>query len=504
MYMDFFNRSLIRFSWWSIKKVYRTLIVTVIGALFVAVIAFTLYIRSLPALNTWHTTRLKNEFSIHSNIKSIEAYMALEDGLFDELETKVYDRVLPQEQNHINRYTRDSLADPSRWKPNWNRSFELPVENPKGAVLLLHGMSDAPYSLHTQAEYLHQNGYWVLGLRMPGHGTVPSGLTRITWQDMAAVVELGMKYLDKKLGSKPIHIMGYSTGATLALNYTLNALKEDSGLRVPDSLIFYSPAVGVSAAAPLAVWQSRIGHLLGISKLEWNSISPEYDPFKYGSFAVNAGDQVYRLAKRVQEQFDDLEKHPAAKPFPPILSFSSIVDSTVSIPAVIDGLFNRLPISSGKKPTLVLFDINHNFDRNNVVRSAVQESLKTLRNTPLKPSYTFELISNIDTGDESVERIVNRQERERLPYAWSKNLYSLSHLSLPITPDDPLYGNENAPKSPGIQLGHLAMYGETGVLQIAPSALLRQRWNPFHAYIKKRVLAFLKGMKQGSLRQSAP
>jgi len=489
--MGFFNHSLVRFSWWSIKKVYRILIVTAVGALFVGVIAFTLYIRSLPALNTWHTARLTNEYTLHSHIKSIKEYMALENRLFEEMESKVYDKVLPSEKNPINRYTKNSIADPSRWNPNWNRSFELPVENPKGAVLLLHGMSDAPYSLHTQAKYLHQNGYWVLGLRMPGHGTIPSGLTHITWQDMAAVVKLGMQHLDEKLRSKPIHIIGYSTGATLALNYTLNTLKTPSRLRVPDSLVFYSPAVGVSTAAPLAVWQSRIGHLLGIPKLEWNSISPEYDPFKYGSFAVNAGDQVYRLAKRVQEQFDDLQKHPSATPFPPILSFSSIVDTTVSIPAVIDDLFKRLPGTSRGKHTLVLFDINHNFDRNNVVRSAVQESLKTLRNTPLKPSYTFELISNIDTGDESVERIVNRQERERLPYAWSKNLYSLSHLSLPITPDDPLYGNENAPKSPGIQLGHLAMYGETGVLQIAPSVLLRQRWNPFHAYIKKRVLAFL-------------
>jgi len=486
--MEFLDKYVIRLSWWSLKKIYRILIVTSIGALFIGIIAFSLYMRSLPALSTWHTTLLKNEFTTQSKIKNITEYMALETKLFEELETEVYDKVLSTEQNRVNRYTKGSISNPSLWKPNWNKSFELTLTNPKGAVLLLHGMSDSPYSLHTQAEYLHKNGFWVLGLRMPGHGTIPSGLRNMKWQDMAAVVELGMQHLEEQLGSKPIHIMGYSTGAPLALNYTLKALEEKSTLRVPDSLLFYSPAIGVSAAAPLAVWQSRVGYLLGLPKLEWNALLPEYDPFKYGSFAVNAGDQVYRLAKEVQNQFDQLDKHPSTKTFPPLLSFSSIVDSTVSVTAVVDNLFNRLPKG---KHSLVFFDINHNFDRNHLVKSALSTNIQILRDTPENENYTFELISNIHTKDRSVERIVNHKEAMALPFEWSKGLYSLSHLAMPISSDDPLYGNADAPKSPGIQLGHLAIYGETGVLQISSASLLRQRWNPFHSYIKQRVLAFL-------------
>ncbi len=173
--------------------------------------------------------------------------MALEERLFNELENKIYDNIPKKEQNSINRYTKNSLSDPRKWKPNWNRTFELPVAQPKGAVLLLHGMSGAPYSLHNQAEYLQKEGYWALGLRMPGHGTIPSGLRNMKWQDMAVVLKLGMKHLEKKVGNKPIHLMGYSTGAPLALNYTLEALKDSSTMRVPSSLLFYSPAIGVSA-----------------------------------------------------------------------------------------------------------------------------------------------------------------------------------------------------------------------------------------------------------------
>jgi len=171
-----------------------------------------------------------------------------------------------------------------------------------------------------------------------------------------------------------------------------------------------------------------------------------------------------------------------------VLSFSSIVDSTVSVPAVIDKLFNKLPKG---KHTLVLFDINHNFNRNHLVKPALSNSIEALRNTAINENYTFELISNIHTKNRTVERIVNHKEIIPLPYQWSKGLYSLSHLTMPISPNDPLYGNENAPKSPGIQLGHLAIYGETGVLQISSATLLRQRWNPFHGYIRGRVLEFL-------------
>ena len=62
-------------------------------------------------------------------------------------------------------------------------------------------MSDSPYSLHSQAEFLHKKGVWVVAMRMPGHGTVPSGLVKLKWQDMAAVVKIGMARLHQKLGN---------------------------------------------------------------------------------------------------------------------------------------------------------------------------------------------------------------------------------------------------------------------------------------------------------------
>lgn len=478
----------IKAPWWSIRKVTYLIWISFLGVLVVGVVAFILYMQSLPSLSIWHTTVLKNEFTRHSNIEDFDSYVALENRLFQELDSEVYDKVPKAEQNSINRYTKKSFSDPKRWSKAWNRSFELPVKDPKMGVLLLHGMSDSPYSLHAQAEYLQRKGVWVVAMRMPGHGTIPSGLTEVKWQDMAAVVKIGMKRLTQKLGDKPIHIMGYSTGAPLALNYTLTALK-DNTLTLPSSLVFYSPAIGVSKAAPLAVWQSRIGHFFDLPKLEWNTIAPEYDPFKYNSFAVDAGDQVYRICKEVQKQFDDYSaQRQHTKEFPPVLSFQSIIDKTVSVSDTVNNLYKRLPKGDH---ALVLFDINNHFSLNLLVKANVAHSIEYLKENSAGSNYQFDLITDLNSSNGRLNLVTNHKAVKGLPYYWPKSLFSLSHLAMPIPEDDPLYGGENAAKSPGIQLGHLAIYGESSVLEITPSVILRQRWNPFHKYIKERVLTFL-------------
>ena len=159
------------------------------------------------SLQEWHTTRLKSEFSTKDidTITSFADYQHMEDLLFEELK-QVY---LPNTPDNVTlRYSEGSAADPTVRTPNWNRSFILPAQNAIGAALLLHGMSDSPYSLRQLALALNEKGYTVLGLRMPGHGTAPSGMVYVHWQDMAAAVNLGMSHLNQLQPGQPIHIVG--------------------------------------------------------------------------------------------------------------------------------------------------------------------------------------------------------------------------------------------------------------------------------------------------------
>ena len=86
----------------------------------------------------------------------------------------------------FNRYVAGSRSDPDEWTTNWNMTFVLePRGAPTGGVLLLHGLTDSPYSLRSLAEVLAGDGRRVVGLRLPGHGTAPSGLLQFELEDLA-------------------------------------------------------------------------------------------------------------------------------------------------------------------------------------------------------------------------------------------------------------------------------------------------------------------------------
>jgi hypothetical protein len=87
----------------------------------------------------------------------------------------------------------------------------------------------------------------------------------------------------------------------LAVNYAL-AVADNPRLPQITSLALLSLEIGASEVAALAVWQARLGILLGLDKLAWNDLLPEYDPYKYGSFAVNAGDVAHRSPKKFNSE----------------------------------------------------------------------------------------------------------------------------------------------------------------------------------------------------------
>ena len=346
------------------RRFLHVLLSSLLGAL-VVIVALAVYeLNSRPDLSVWHTTVLDQEFSADSGLKNFREYLELEDRLFEQLDQEIYQKIERNDKRAINRYLRDSLSDPGRWPTNWNRSFVLPVDDPKFGVLLLHGMSDSPYSLRSIGQLLHGHGAYVIGMRVPGHGQAPSGLLETTWEDMAAAVRLAMTELHEKAAGVPSYIVGYSNGGALAVQYTLDSLADES-LKAVDGLILISPEIGISKFAALAKWQERLGHLLGLEKLAWNSLSPEYDPWKYGSFALNAGKQAYRITQEIQRQITAQAKAGTLGRVPPILAFQSVVDATVTAPALVNNLFDRLPAISSEQGNshqihheLVLFDIN--------------------------------------------------------------------------------------------------------------------------------------------------
>ena len=462
-----------------------------LGVFVTLLVGFTVAMNARQDLSIWHLVDLDEEFTTPSDVASFDEYLLLEDRLFTQLDKRVYAETGPVGNDVVNRYKRGSLSDPTRRPTNWNRSYELSVDKPRASVLLLHGLSDSPYSLRAIAQRLHAADAQVLGLRIPGHGTVPSGLVNTSWKDMAAAVKLAVQHLDARHPDTPLHIVGYSNGAALAVHYALTALDETE-LPAVDRLVLISPQIGVTKAAVLAIWQARLGSLLGMEKLAWNSIEPEYDPYKYGSFAINAGDVSYRITREIQSLLDKATRVGNLDELPPIQAFSSVVDATVSAPALIKGLLGRLPPGGNE---LVLFDINASVGMEHLYKWRPAEMVDALRRGG-DQHYSLSLVSNAhDPGGAVTERRWiadgSAHTETALNLSWPDGVYSLSHVALPIPPQDPLYGGDPQGPDTELQLGDLAFRGERGVLQISSDAMLRLRWNPFYAYQERKILGFL-------------
>jgi esterase/lipase len=447
-----------------------------------------------PPLQPWHTERLTAEFTTDraDEIRSFEDYRQLEDELFQQLDEKVYAHVATGPKFALARYSSGSAADLRLRSPNWNRSFELTADDPVGGVLLLHGMTDSPYTLRTLGTALNERGYQVVGLRMPGHGTAPSGLKSVRWEDMAAVVRLGVIHLADAVGGGPIHIVGYSTGGALALNFALDAL-EGKTLPVPASLVLISPAIGVHPAAGLAGFKAGLSAVPGLGGLAWLQIVPEFDPYKYNSFATNAGAQVHRLTRRVSRRIRDRSKSSPDEILPPTLILKSTVDATVSNDAVVDRMLDLL---APHRHELVLFDVN---------RSAVKSRLmisdpgpftdRLMGESGLPFSVTFVTNENPESASVVARHkppfSIEAVKIKPLNLDWPRGIISLSHLALPIPPDDPLYGRRPPDNEDVLFLGEMALQGERGLLVFPDDWLLRLRYNPFYAYLEMRAIEWV-------------
>ena len=455
-----------------------------------AILAATLLLSGCASssLELWHTTRLSEDFSAGDEIQTFAEYLDVERRAFEELDEKIVSEVPTAPEYALVRYSRGSLSDPASFPQNFNRSYELEAESPRGAVLLIHGMSDSPYSLRAVGVSFNEAGYHVLNLRLPGHGTAPVSLTQVRWQDFAAAVELAMAHLKDVVVDRPIHMVGFSNGAPLALNYAIDSLDNDH--RSPASLILIAPAIGVSGAAALAAPKASVGRVPGLGGLQYTQVLPAFDPFRYNAFPTNGATQTHRITRRVASGVSRLVSEGRAESLPPILVIKSSVDATVSNDAVVDRLLGLLPDNGNE---LILFDVNRRATTSSVlVQNPGPFARRLVDDTSLPFAVT--LVSNETEQSERVSAFRKPpfagdfSPRELLAGSWPSGVVSLSHIGLTFPPDDPLYGQEPPANENQLFLGGPPLRGERGILRVPDNWFTRQRFNPFYDYMEARIL----------------
>lgn len=443
-----------------------------------------------PPLEAWHTF-VPDELDADSiDAADWTAYMRAEEQLLAEVRREVFRDPADGAATPLNRYVTGSLVDPQTFATDWNRSYVMePVGEPVGAAVLLHGLTDAPYSLRHLAALYRDRGFVAIGIRLPGHGTVPAALTTVEWEDWMAATRLAAKEAVRRAGpNKRLHIVGFSNGGALAVKYALDAISRDD-LPRPERLVLLSPMVGITVFARYAGLAGLPAFFPTFARAAWLDVMPEFNPFKYNSFPVNGARQAYQVTQALQDQINRATANGSIAALPPIHTFQSVADFTVSTRAVVANLYTRLPANGSE---LTLFDLNRAIGLGPLIDRSMDTVVERL--LPAAPrAFRTTLVTNTDPSSlEAVERSVDSGAREEtvrpLDLAFPPAAFSLSHVALPFPVSDPLYGSQpRKEESFGINLGALTPRGERGVLVVPLDALVRISSNPFYPYIERRI-----------------
>lgn len=458
----------------------------------IAVLLLTIYFgwafdsRGMLQLGPEHRITFEHEFrASHEDKTDWAEYLQIENRLSTELGEKIAS--VDRGDSLVDRYFASSLSFPGNFPSNWNRSYEMSVPSPRGVAVLLHGLTDSPYSMLATAQTLAGAGYNVVVPRMPGHGFAVGGLQHTSWEDWTAAVRIAIRHAKTVPGGdRSLLLGGYSNGGLLAIDYALSCDELDD-MPCPNGIVLMSPAIAVSKAAIVTIVHPVISWLPYFEQFEWLSILPEVDPFKFTSFPKRAAWETFRVSGRMHKQLALPEQ--VAK-LPPILTFQSAVDNTVSAPAIVTLLYGNLPTNGSR---LVIYDINRHSSLLHLMKTPPDDIVDYFQSmAPLDFSVT--VLRNRGRSSNDIDALTlpagdTATSTEVTDFAWPQGVISLSHIAVPFRTDDFVYGDGSAREAgrPGLPLGALAPRGEAGVLLLTPNYFLRARHNPFYAY-QARVL----------------
>jgi len=281
-----------------------------------------------------------------------------------------------------------------------NAPFELkpPVACPgtnnkpyRRGVLLTHGLSDSPYFMRSLGAFFQENGFRVMAILLPGHGTQPGDLLDVVWRDWAGTVAYGVDRLAEEV--EEVYLAGFSAGGTLSIYQSLL----DKRVR---GLFLYSPALRISSRAALARFHKIYSWMMPSGK--WLELKLDHDIYKYESFPKNAAAQMYALTREVNTLLQQYNVEI------PVFAAASSDDTTVSASATLEFIANaRNPASK-----MILYTTN-------------TEDLSSI--FPEGKKIMHELIG------EAKLKLVNSVFPEQ-------RILGFSHTSIVLPPDDHHYG----------------------------------------------------------------
>lgn len=171
-----------------------------------------------------------------------------------------------------------------------NLPFEIqPKTKPKIGALLAHGLFDTPFVMRDIGEHLAAQGLLVRSILLPGHGSIPADLLTTSTREWHKAIDYGINSFNNEV--EEIYLVGFSTGAALALNDVLEQQRQRPKIA---GLIMLCPAMAINTKKSVFLRLYRMFRWL-FKEQRWVHRATNPDYTKYTSFPVNSGYLVQRV-----------------------------------------------------------------------------------------------------------------------------------------------------------------------------------------------------------------
>ena len=206
-------------------------------------------------------------------------------------------------------------------------------------VLLIHGFSGSIAQLRPLAEGLHEQGFTVMGINLPGHATKMDDMATKTWQDWLDAAKEA--FLRLKATCDDVSVAGLSMGGCLTL-----LLAEQMQ---PTAIAAIAAPMGTVSPLWLTCWAAPF-----MKTIWWRArkeasplIDSRYD-YSYPGFPTVCGPHLLRLIKLSRRNL-----HAVTCPVLVVQSHRDATITTDSAEVILQG------ISSERKGVLWLTDAPH-------------------------------------------------------------------------------------------------------------------------------------------------
>lgn len=220
-------------------------------------------------------------------------------------------------------------------------------------VLLIHGFLSSPPELIRYAEHLYQQGFNVLGLRLPGHGTSPYDLQERKWEQWYQAVERNYGILAAL--SEDMYLLGFSAGGALALQYSASKPQKLKALATVCAAIKLQDKK-VRFVAALNMLNKLVTHIPKIDGImNYKDNDTDYGATNYKNIPISALSELHAFTDVLEDNLQDVEA--------PLLIIQSDADPVVK-PVSAEIILKK--VSSIQKSLHWVKSDSHHILRNNV------------------------------------------------------------------------------------------------------------------------------------------